>query len=1090
MFAESVVLRKLVAFEETHGWRPVPHTISDVDKMNRHLDSEGPDGVIVKSRTGNIDLRRPLTKAEKRWIANERALCAISCEYFLTRYYMIASESQDGGSNVMHFAFRSGQRVFFNILQKLDEMGVSKEVFILKARKQGISTLVEGIIAWGSTFIPGTKGAIASADGQKSQIMAGMFFFAIDELPWWLESTRTRDKRHSDRGIIEWSHIGNVVMLQSGSMRGGIGQGTTPNFIHLCLSGHTLVRSRNGRVTPIKELQAGDVVLSSSGEIVPILNNWKSQRTDELTTEIEVWGNPSPLSCTRDHKILLENGWTEAKSVKTGDMIVYPVRPLTDSGKIKMMAIRKGGHRKKIETNDLIEIPRSFELGRICGLYVAEGSILRNTFKTQSGEKTRISGITFALDCSESEEVRGWIDAAGFKEWLQKTNHRTTSRTATVHNCNRGLAEWLLDNFGEKDSKTIPDICWNLGREFAEGVVWGYLYGDGHFPPEKNEVKATSIRPAILFGLRELIASLGYGWSQITWRPAGMWCNRNCQSAWVLSASGTTSSRYRKSKALPYIRSEEDRHWRYGEAGELLLEVSGNSSGFARDFYDIEIGDESHAFTTTCGVVHNSECSQFTNAVQQIDEGLLKAVTSAVGNFMALETTGDGDDWTRKMWQHCKEFYWRGMARLLPLFLPWFMTPELYPSISWIKKFPIPKDFKPIPETEAMIAKCEAYVASTEILQKVLGKGWKLPVEQQWWWQFEYLAHKSRGIEKSFTRQHPCDDFEALIGDNDKAVGEEAEENMARTVSNDCRVYMVAGEGIEKKHEPKDGMILYGEEAVRLYSEWTTPKGEKLEWGFVPVQGQTIQPDFNPLKKVLIFEEPQPGYDYGIGCDTGTGVELDRSAIIVTRSGGEDEPDVQVAEFADDTIGNTELYAWLAALTALYSRYMKEWPHPKLAIELRRKFGDMSYHQMRLMGFYRHHDFIPIDRKTFKPVTGRTGRPGWWTNVWSRPMLLNFFTASLENGWYEVKSRYLQQEIKDAEMKVMKSGQTRMDHASRKHDDRIFGAAMSHFTLHGTEVLAEWSARRYRRGIQTEIGVDYSPAGTLVNVGSSALFGI
>jgi hypothetical protein len=409
------------------------------------------------------------------------------------------------------------------------------------------------------------------------------------------------------------------------------------------------------------------------------------------------------------------------------------------------------------------------------------------------------------------------------------------------------------------------------------------------------------------------------------------------------------------------------------------------------------------------------------------------------------------------------------------------MTPEIYPSDGWLKKFPMPDDFegKRIPETLAMVDKCQAYVTATEVLQVVLGKHWTLPMEQQWWWQFTYLEHKNRGIEKSFTRQHPCDDFEALIGDNDKVIGDEAIENMTRTVTDECQIYMVAGEGIEKKDEPAP-MLICGEDAKRLYSKWTTPKGESLDWGFIPVIGLTQQEEFDPMKKFLVFEEPRPGFDYGIGCDTGTGVELDRSTIIVTRKGEDDEPDVQAAEFADDTIGNTELYAWLAAVTALYSTYMREWPHPKLAIEMRRKYGDMSFHQMRLMGFHRHHDFVPIDRKTFKPVSGKQGRPGWWTNAWSRPMLLGFFTASVENGWYEVRSRYLQQEIRDAEMKTMKSGQTRMDHSTGKHDDRIFGAAMSHFTLHPAEVLAEWSKRRYNsQRDKGPLEVDYSPAGVL-----------
>lgn len=691
--------------------------------MVRHFNDE--TKLIAKSRTGIIDLRRPLTNSEKRWIQNERALCSISAHYYLTRYYMITSQADGGASNIMHFTFRSGQRVFWKVLQKLDTPrpnlpdGRAKLIFCLKARKQGISTLVEGIISWMSTFIPGTKAAIASADGQKSQIMAGMFFFAIDELPWWLESTRTRDKRASDRGIIEWSHIGNQVILQSGSMRGGIGQGTTPTATHL------------------------------------------------------------------------------------------------------------------------------------------------------------------------------------------------------------------------------------------------------------------------------------------------------------------------------------------------------------------------------------SEASQFTNAVQQIDEGLLKAVTNNPINFLVIETTGDGDEWTAKMWNHCKEDYPKGQARLLPLFLPWFMSPELYPEKSWIASNPVPSPWEPLAETRTMAIKCRTYVASTEILRDELGKGWELPVEAQWWWQFEYLAHKKRGIEKSFIRQHPCDDFEALIGEHDKAVGAEAVENMQRTVTNVAEVYMIAGDGVETKHEPKRELVIHGDDALRLYSEWTNHKGENYEWGFIPVEGQVAEQSWNPLKKAIIYEEPILGYDYGIGVDTGTGVELDRSCICVTRKGmDDDEPDVQVAEFTDDTIGQTDLWAWIAAITALYSRHydpqaLANARHPKLCIELRRKIGDMSFNQLyHSMNFKRHNWFVPLDKTTYKPKAGNPGRPGFFTNAWSRPLLLGFFTSSIENGWFEVKSRFLQDEIKNAEIKVMVSGRSRMDHSSGKHDDRVFAAAMSHWTLHDTESLADWSKRRYNSPTAKALVVDYAPAGMMsVNCG-------
>lgn len=721
MFGEAQIIRKLDAFEKQYGWRPVQHSVEDVDKWVRHLNDE--ENLINKTRSGSISLRRPLRQSETDWIANERALCSIDCAYFLTRYYWIQTDADHGQSGIRHFAFRSGQKVFYRILQKLDERGVSKELFCLKARKQGISTLVEGIIAWMVLFVPGTKAQVASADGQKTQIMMGMLTYCIDELPWWLEPTRTRDKRASDRAMIEYSHIGSTFMVQSGAMKGGIGQGTTPNAVHL------------------------------------------------------------------------------------------------------------------------------------------------------------------------------------------------------------------------------------------------------------------------------------------------------------------------------------------------------------------------------------SEVSQYTNPVVQIDEGLLKAVTSAAGNFMVLETTGDGDKWTTDMWNNCKDHYHDGQARLMPVFLPWFMTPELYPSFDWIKKFPIPRDWSPIKETIEMVNKAEAYVASSESLRMILGSGWKMPVEQKWYWEFNFKEHRRRGIEKSWYRQMPVDDLEALIGENDKAVGEEAVEAMKKTVNDSALIYMVAGEGIESKHEPDRHFVLNGTDAARLYAEWTNHKDNSYEWGFIPMQGAVRDlMDSSAMKKLLIWEEPEPNYDYGIGVDTGTGIEQDRSTVIVTKKGiDDDEPDFQVAEFADDTIGSTDLWAWVAAITALYSRHMTQDStkrHPKLCIELRRKFGDMTFNQLyHGLNFRRHNWFVPLDKTTFRPVPGKQGRPGFWTTSWSRPMLLSFYTSSVENGWYVVRSKFLQNEILKSEMRVMKSGQTRMDHTSGNHNDRIFGSALSHWTLHDAECLAEWSKKKYASANSSPPKIDYSPYTVQVNVGGESLWG-
>lgn len=653
---------------------------------------------------GNIFQTRSLSKTEARFIANERAMCAASCHYFLTRYYWIKAKNR-----IIRFSFRQGQWILWQMLCELDRQGVSKMLQILKARQLGISTLAEGIGTWESQFIPGVAAQIGSGDGQKTQIMLGMMTLAIDQLPVWLPPTQTRAKIASDRALLEFSRIGSMIMVQPGSMRGGMGQGATPTFVHL------------------------------------------------------------------------------------------------------------------------------------------------------------------------------------------------------------------------------------------------------------------------------------------------------------------------------------------------------------------------------------SECSQYTDPVTQLDEGLFKALHEGPELVVLLESTGDAQHksswWWKQQWIANRDNYWSGGADFLPVFLPWHTTPELYPG-PWLKKHPLAGDFFPNDDTQAHIRRAEAYVRNTPMLAKILGSDWTLPIEQQWYWQYKHEDHKRRRVEKSWYRQMPCDDFEALIGERDKIVGNDTLEVMTKTEVplEEIPVYMLAGDGVPDKHEPPPSIVWYGVDAPpRLVCGHTTPRNEHLEWMFVPLL-PTPGKAFDPLEKFLIFEEPQPGFDYSIGWDTGTGVGGDRSVLTVTRHGTDAEPDVQVAEYASDSVSLDDIYVWGCAAASLYSRHMTEKPHPKIVIEMKRKFGDGPYHVARLMGYRRWHEWgHGFDRKTFDQHVGKRGRIGWYTNEWSRPLLLSRFFGAVENGWYVVKSKWLAAEIAGMEQKVTESGKTRADHERGEHDDRVFAAAMSYFSLHQNDVMVERLKKRYENpsdgGILIETGV-------------------
>lgn len=687
MFAPEKVDEKLELFKAEYGWKPEPHSLDEVDKWSKQLES----AFEIDSKGGIYQIRS-LTKQEERFIANERAMCMASCLYFLLHYYYIKAKNR-----IMRFTMRQGQWILWQMMCELDRMGVSKMLQILKARQLGISTLAEGIATWAALFVPGVSAQIGSSDGQKTQIMMGMMLLAIDQLPPWLPPTQTRSKTASDRALLAYERIGSNIMVQPGSMRGGMGQGTTPTFVHL------------------------------------------------------------------------------------------------------------------------------------------------------------------------------------------------------------------------------------------------------------------------------------------------------------------------------------------------------------------------------------SEVSQFTNPVQQLDEGLFKALHEGPELIVMLESTGDADHrsawWWKEQWIANRDNYWSGRAKFLPVFLPWHTTPELYPGEAWLKKFPCPAGWTPNEDTTSHVRRAEAYVRNTKMLANIMGKEWVMPSSQQWYWEFNHEDHKRRRVEKSWYRQMPSDDYEALLGSNDKVYSEEAITVLTRSVKKhaDTPVYMLAGDGVETKREPPDDKVWYGEDAPpRLRFHWNDEiKSSRYDWMWVPIR-KGLEKAFDPLEKMLMWEEPLEGFDYSMGVDTGTGVGGDRSVITVTRYGTDAEPDMQVAEFSADSIPTAELYAWMAAIAAFYSRHMREKPHPKICIEMKRKFGDLPYHMVKNMGFRRWHEWGQgFDRKTFDEKVGKHGRIGWYTNEWSRPLLLSAFQFAVENGWYIVRSKWLAEELKDLEQKITASGKTRVDHESGKHDDRVFAAAMSYWTLHQKDVMALRAQKRY-----------------------------
>lgn len=486
-------------------------------------------------------------------------------------------------------------------------------------------------------------------------------------------------------------------------------------------------------------------------------------------------------------------------------------------------------------------------------------------------------------------------------------------------------------------------------------------------------------------------------------------------------------------------------------------------------------------WTPTC--VHISELGDIPNPKKSIEEGLLHATHSTHKLFMVFEGTGNGNTgWLADKWRSSKEKWPLGLSRLRPVFIPWPMTPELFPTKDFIHDHPVPGDFRPLEVTRKHVQRCELYIRNTDYLAKVVGNHWRMPIEQQWFWEWNYLQSVDSHTQKTWFAQKPADDFEALQGLNDTVfdpiVIDTAREERQKTF----QAYAITGDSIDDGFEPEEDEIDYNKDRIRVV--WNSHRGQRFEWVMIPLLPFDENDERKALDKVLIFEEPNmaPGkegarQDYSIGIDTADGLgneDEDRSVCSITRSMGDEHCDVQVAELCSNRINAPQMVGFAACLAAWYGQDTKDPRGAKFAIEQRERPGDDCQLQLKLMGFSYHHKDRRYDNK--KLVDSAGTKEGIFMHGWFRPMLMSRFTEAINGGWYKPNSPFLIQELRDLERKTAKNGKSRLEHQSGKHDDRVMAAAHSYWTRHELDTMAERSQKRYMPPATKPPAVDYSYA--------------
>ena len=1076
MYSEKLVSANLDQFALENAWMPTRHTFAEVQEFTEYINN------LVKpveenSKSTYYALTRPITEKRKqeirRWIENEQVLCGVDYRYWRDNYAYVVNE----GGQEIKFKNRRSQDVFDAVVADLEEQGAGIQVLCLKARQIGCTTLVALMFIHRMLFIPNTLAVMASVQKEKSEEIEVKLNTGYSKCPFWLVPQKAPKRSFTN---------GSRLSIESGMQPKGIAQGKTPNLIHICLSPETMIHTQNGAIKRIKDVIAGDSVITSRGRLMEVYGCVQSPRQDEVACEISLWGNYNPLIVTRDHPILTPDGFVAAENVEKRSFVSMPLRPIRKTVHTVEIIHKKRGSKAtqdkvKSEVKETRKIDRQW--GWLCGLYLAEGSV-----KTRATDQ-RIADVTFSVHQKEAGEIKIHIqEVLGMFQKVALFNSKT-SKSANVSVYSGGLANWLADNFGKgAGNKTIPDWVFDAGEEFVKGLLQGYLEGDGHISSKLAQVTCHSISLGLLIQLRDLLASMGYGWSCLYNVPAGMHYGRQCQEQWFLAINGDYARKLRldmgwkavdkKVATLPLDDarcSSAPKHWKYSPDGRFVwIQVYENRPIPCESFYDLEVNAPEHDFCTVHCCVKNSEIGLIPNPHNVIEEGLLPATHSNKNLFMVFEGTGSGNvGWFPDFWRDTKKNWPLGLARMCPVFISWPLATDLYPQADWLRQHPVPTSFyeKRLDATRVHITRCESYIRNTPYLAKVVGSDYRVPIEQQWFWEFEYRQARERHSLHQHAARLPADDFEALTGEHDSVFDEEIimsledriweiNTNGARKRKEPVQVYAITGHSIDEEFEPQESQIDYSKEVIHLI--WKSNRDERYDWELVPLLPVDEESEVETFDKLLVFSPPQKGGLYSCGVDTAHGLgheDEDRFCASMTSVASGSGVDEQACELTSNHFSPAQAVPFLAAMATWYGQVSGNYRGVKFSIEQVEGPGDTCQNQLKIMGFSWHHTPGRLDGKKIKDENKH--REGWYSNRTTVPILMDRFVEAVNGGWYEPKSKWLIEELKTLERRANEGGRDKMTHQLNKHDDRIRAAAQSYLNLHTYDDLAARSQRRY-----------------------------
>jgi hypothetical protein len=447
---------------------------------------------------------------------------------------------------------------------------------------------------------------------------------------------------------------------------------------------------------------------------------------------------------------------------------------------------------------------------------------------------------------------------------------------------------------------------------------------------------------------------------------------------------------------------------------------------------------------STLQCAHLSEVAEYKNAKDLIDDSLLRAMHESPSIFQIFESTAHGvGGWWHDTWEVNKRLYHKGQGKMYPVFLPWYAGKDLYPTKGWMRARPIPADWVPGALTQAHATKAAAYVRNSPLLSKWLGKDWKMPRAQMWFWEVERALAAEKDNLAGFYQEMPADDAEAFQSSGYSVFNTELIAEKREQAKRPLALFGVAGPSYEipLSMQPDRRDVNRNMPGIDIKANWH-PRQKPKEYHLVPLKMDNY-PNIDWDKKLMVWEFPEPGETYGIGVDTGFGVGADRTVIQVVRKGTMYRNDAQVAEWASADVNAMDLWPLLMAIGTFYAVPGKDGRvrQPKMVIEIAAN-GEVAQNELLKRGWRNFHRWTRYDN--IKRDHSQARKFGWMTVTWSRAMMLDYFIKAVRDGWLDLNSQELINELSHFQKDENKA---KIEAATGQHDDRIMALGIVFFSL-------------------------------------------